>query len=198
MMREPNKRPRRILFSSEELSQMIAYRKHRERLLLLKFKKSTSYKALNIFNVLCIFVYLELLSCYFGPSDDTKHYSASTQVNYGRVFKPDGTPIISEVDVRGVDGKFYKLVVGEFMEVPPKYLSFIVGRDFLFKKNLKAALDTNGVFYRLFSASPILFLCMFISFINFAFVLFNLNESLYPLCGLVFINAFTILGILIL
>ncbi len=197
MMREPNKRPRRILFTSEELSHMIAYRKHRERLLVLKFKKTKAYKALNILNICCIFIFLEVLSCYFGPSDDYKHYSWNTQVNYGRIYKEDGTPIVSEIDVFGVDGTIYRLEVEEFIEIPDKRISFIVGKDFLIRKDLKAALETNAVFYRLFSASPILFLCLFAAFINFAFFLFNLNESLYPLCGLVFINTFTVFGIMV-
>lgn len=197
MMREPNKRPRRIIFSSEELSHMIAYRKHRERLLILKFKKTISYKALNSFNICCIFIFLEVISCYFGPSDNYKHYSWNTAANYGRVYKADGTPIVSEIEVYGVNGMVYRLVVDDFIEIPERRICFIVGKDFLLRKNLKAALETNGVFYRLFSASPVLFLCLFVAFINFAFFLFDLNESLYPLGGLVFINAFTVFGILL-
>ncbi|MBL7931181.1 MAG: hypothetical protein JNL60_04745 [Bacteroidia bacterium] len=195
MVREPHKRTRRILFTSEELSHMIAYRKHRERLLILKFKKTNTYRILNVLNICCIFIYLELLCCYFGPGNYTRHYSATTQVKYGHVYR-GFTPIVSEIEVYGVNGKLYTLVVDEFIEVPEKKLSFIVGEDYILRKELKAALDSNRVFYRLFSASPVLFLCIFISFINLFIFLFNLNESPYPLWGQTTINLFVIFGIL--
>lgn len=195
MVREPYKRTRRIIFTSEELSHMIAYRKHRERLLLLKFKKTKIYRSLNLVNICSIFIYLELLCCYFGPCNYTKHYSSSTQIKYGHVYK-GAIPIISEIEVQGLNGKVYTLVVDEFIEIPEKRISFIVGKDYILQKDLKSALDSNRVFYRLFSASPILFLCIFISFINLFVFLFNLNESPYPLWGLSFINLFVVFGIL--
>lgn len=195
MMREPNKRTRRILFTSEELSNMVAYRKHRERLLLLKFKKTKTHRFLNIANICFIFIYLELLCCYFGPCNYTRHYSSATQIKYGFVYK-DATPVISEIAVLGVNGKIYTLVVDDFIEAPGMRISFIVGKDYILQKELKAALDSNQVFYRLFSASPVLFLSIFISFINFFVYLFNLNEAPYPLWGLTVINLFVIFGIL--
>ena len=112
------------------------------------------------------------------------------------MYKSDGTPIVSEIDVYGVNGKMYKLVVEAFIDVPGKRIRFMVGKDYLLQKELKAALEGNNVFYRIFSASPILFLCIFISFINLVVFLFNLNESPYPLWGITAINLFVIFGIL--
>lgn len=197
MMREPNKRSRRIPFSTEELSNIIAYRKYREQLIVLRFKKTWIYIALNVFNICCIFVYLELIFCYFGPCNYTKHYSANTITKYGFTYDKDFKPIVDIVDIYGVNGKLYQFIVQDFIEVPQKKISFIIGSDYLLQKDLKGILDGTGARYRLFSASPVLFLCFFISFICFMAFLFNLNESVHPLSGLTTINAFTLLGIIL-
>lgn len=196
MTREPGKRSRRIVFTSEELSHIVAYRKHRERLLTLRFKKTGTYKILNTFNICCIFIYVQMLFCYLGPCNNTKHYAYNTVTRYGTVYKNDGTPIVADVDVYGVNGRVYKFVIDEFIKAPQKKITFIVGKDYLLQKELKGVFEGSVDTYRLFSASPILFLCVFICMICLFAFMFDLNEAIYPLTGISVINLLTILGII--
>lgn len=196
MAREPNKRPRRTPLTSEEVSGFIAYRKRRELIDLQKLKKTRTFKLLNIFNISCIFIYLELLFCYFGPCNYQKHYSYNTITNYGDRFQKDGSPIVTDIDVFGVNGNVYKFIVEDFVEPPPKRTSFVIGRDYLLQKDLKGAIESLNESYRLFSASPILFLSSFISIICFMGFVYNLNENAYSLSGLSILNVLTMMGIL--
>lgn len=195
MPSEPNKRPRRVHLTSEEVSSFIAYRKRRERLALQNLKKTHSFKLLNIFNVACIFIYCELLFCYFGPSNHQRHYSVNTIAEYGNGLHKGNQADIKGVQVFGVNGKEYKFIVNDFIEVPAKKICFLTGKDFLLQKDLKGWFDYPGKSYRLFSASPILFLCLFISLVSFIVFFYNLNENAYSLCGITVLNALTILGI---
>ena len=83
MTREPYKRPRRNPLTSEEVSQIIAHRQKRELVALHKLKKSRAFKVLNIFHILCMFIYLEVVFCYFGPCHYQRHYSYSSLAHYG-------------------------------------------------------------------------------------------------------------------
>lgn len=196
MAREPNKRPRRIPLTPEEVSGFIAYRKRREQVKLQKLKRTWSFKFLNVFNIVCIFIYLELLFCYLGPCDYRKHYSFNTIANYGDRFEKDGSPIVADIDVFGVSGKVYKFIVEDFVKPPPRRTTFMIGKDYLLRKDLKGSITGLEGSYRVFSASPILFLSSFISFICFMGFVYNLNENEYSLSGLSILNVLTLLGIL--
>jgi hypothetical protein len=195
MMREPSKRPRRIPLTSEEVSNFIAYRKQLELIRLGKFKRTLTFKLLNIFNIACTFIYMELLFCYFGPCHYQKHYSYKTITNFGTGVLKDGKATVVDVEVFGVDGTVYKFIVNDFITIPGKNIMFFTAKDFLLQKDLKGLFDYPGKSYRLFSASPILFLCMLISLVSFFVFYFNLNENVYSLSGITALNAFTLFGI---
>jgi hypothetical protein len=197
MARDPKNRPRRIPLTSEEVSNFIAYRKKREQIDLQKLKRTRVFKLLNIFNIVCIFIYLEILFCYFGHCDYQKHYSANTIANFGDRFQKNGKPVTADIDVVGVNGRIYKFIVEDFIETPPKRVRFIIGKDYLLRKDLKGSIEGLDGSYRLFSASPILFLSSFISIICFMGFVYNLNENAYSLSGLTTLNALTMFGILI-
>lgn len=196
MMRDPNKRPRRTPLTPEEVSNFIAYRKTKQLLALQKFKSSSTYKVLNVFNITCIFIYFELLFCFFGPCHYQKHYTYSVLASRGKSLSDQGKTIISEIDLYGVNRRVYKLIVNDFIEVPERRTSFLVGKDFLLQKELKAVVLTSDTAYRLFSASSALFLSVFVSFICFAGYHFNLNENAYSLYGLTSLNVLNMFGIL--
>src|SRR4051812_33712239 len=109
MASEQNKRSRRIPLSSEEVATVIAFKKRREQIRLRRLKGSLSYKALNIFNIICFFIFCELIFCYFGPCSYHTSFSESVAALYGQDSKGDGTPIVSELDIKDVKGKTYKL-----------------------------------------------------------------------------------------
>ena len=142
-MREPNKRPRRNPLTSEEVSNIIAHNRKRELVKLYKLKKSKLYKLLNVFNITCIFLYLEILFCYFGPCHYQKHYSEKTLVHYGAGISVNKKGyFISDIDVFDVQGKVYKFIVEDCIDAPGNTIEFIIGKDFSSsKKNLKVFLE---------------------------------------------------------
>jgi hypothetical protein len=195
-MREVNKRPRRIPLTSEEVSHFVKLRKRRELVELIKFKRTRTFKFLNSWNVLSIFIYLELIFCYFGPCHYQTHYSYQVNAHMGNKHAENGKTIISDIDIYALDGVIYNLVIDDFIQVPPKFSSFKVGKDFILQKKLKAVLSSSSKSYRIFSASPVLFLSVFLSIICFAAYHFNLNENLFSLWGLFSLNSLTLLAIL--
>ncbi len=195
MTSEPNKRPRRNPLTSEEVAHIIAHKKKRELVTLHKLKKSRLFKVLNVFNIGCIFIYLEILFCYFGPCHYQKHYSTNTISHHGNGTRMNGHSFISDIDVYEAGGKMYKFVINDCIEMPSKTISFIIGKDYLLQKDLKGIFEHSEKAYRLFSASPVLFLCVFVSFISFFGFVMNLNEHAYTLTGLSILNFLTMFAI---
>jgi len=193
---EPGKRPRRTPLSSEDVAHVIAVKRWREFKKLQRFKRSGHFKLLNLFNVLCIFVYFELLFCYFGPCHYQVHYSAKRTARYGYFYTPAGRPVVADIDVHGVDGHVYTYIIDDFIDLPPQRFRFTIGKDFLLQKKLKGTIENLDGDYRLFSASPVLFLCMFvIAIFLFAFS-FDMNQKAYSLNALTVLNVLTFTGIL--
>lgn len=198
MADEPKKRPRRIPLSSEEVAHVIAVKRWREFKKLEKLKKSRLFKVLNIFNIACFFVYFELLFCLAGPCNYQVHYSYKTLAKYGDTYQKSGQPIISDINVYGVNGIIYNFVTDDFIKVPQKRIKFIIGKDFLLQKDLKGMFEGSETWYRLFSASPVLFLCLFVTVISLFAFTYNFNENAYSLNALTVLNFLTLSGILLL
>lgn len=193
-MRESNKRPRRTPLTSEEVSHIIAHKRKKELVALRKLKKSGTFKILNVFIVCCMFTYLEVLFCYFGPCHYEQRTSERVVVHYGTGSR-QGRLLITDMDIYS-GTKMYTLIVGDHIDPPAQTSNFIIGRDFLLQKELKAVLDHPETAYRLFAASPVLFLCALVSFISFFGFIMNLNETVYGLRGLTTLNVLTLLAIL--
>jgi hypothetical protein len=196
MAEEPKKRPRRVPLSSEDIAHVIAVKRWREFKKREKLKKSRLFKVLNLFNIACFFIYFELLFCFFGPCNYTVHYSYKVTPKYGDTYLKTGEPIIADINVHGVDGIIYNFVIDDFIKVPPKHMRFLIGKDYLLQKNLKGILENSGAEYRLFSASPVLFLCVFVTVISLFAFIYNLNENAYSLNALTVLNFLTFSGIL--
>lgn len=196
MAEEPKKRPRRTPLSPEDVAHIIAVKRWREFKKRERLKKSKLFKALNVFNVVCIFVYFELLFCYLGPCNYQVHYAHKLTPHYGYNYHADGRRIISEIDVLGVNGSVYNFIVNDYMDLPPRHVRFVIGKDFLLQKSLKGLFENSDRSYRLFSASPVLFLCLFVASISLFAFLYNLNEKAYSLNALTVLNLLTFVGIL--
>ena len=193
MAPEQNKRPRRIPLTPEEVATVIAFKKSREHRKLLLLKSSLQYKIQNVFNILCFFIFCELVFCYNGPCHYQKHYAENVMARLGQEYKSDGTPIVSEVDVICMHGKTYKFIVDDFIKVPQKRNAVYIGKDYLLQKELKGSFAGSEVTYRIFSASPVLFLATFTSIIVLIGIGYNLNENEYSLSGLTIVSAMTML-----
>jgi hypothetical protein len=197
MASEPPKRHKRTPFSQEEVAEMIALRKKRAHIKLLRFRKSKGYIVMNVFNLACIFIYLEILFCFFGPSD--KEHISYTEVhpNY-RARSKGAHDLISSMDVIAVNGYTYNFLVKDDRTVPESPGEMIMGQDFLLQKDLKATFPPHETSFRLFAASPVLVLAALVIFIAFIAFYYNLNEEAYSLMALTVLNSLTMLGILLL
>lgn len=194
---EPKKRPRRIPLTAEEVANVIAHKKRREILILQKFKSSRQYKILNLFTIICFFIYCELLFCFYGPCHFDAHFSKNMVVKHGNGPTKNGEMIIASIEITGMNNKEYTLVVDDHIITPAKQSNFFIGKDFLLQKELKGSVETSSHCFRLFSASPVLFLSVFFAIISCIAFIFNLNESAYTLTALSVLNALTLIGILL-
>jgi len=197
MAPETPKRPKRNPFSKEEVAEIIALRKKREHLKLLRFRKSRHYLLMNIFNLCCIFIYIEILFCFFGPASEeyikynglTAHYrSASTGER----------DLVANMDVIAANGYTYNFIVKDDRTVPASQGEMMIGQDFLLHKDLKGSFPPSHTSFRLFKASPVIMLASLVILISFVAYYFNLNEEAYSLLALTVLNSLTMLGILLL
>jgi len=194
MAAEEKKRPPRIPLTAEEVSKLITLKKLKEAKKLARFKKSVPYKIFNIFNICCFFIYWEVLFCFMGPCQYQLHYAKSFSVKRGDEKNIAGKKIVSEMNIVGVNNERYKLYVKDFIDIPPKFSAFQVGKDYILFKELKAMLPGSDVSYRLQSASSIIFLSVFIIFISCISFIYNLNENSHSLTAVAILNSITLLA----
>jgi hypothetical protein len=131
-----NRRPRRNPLSAEEVANIIAYKKRREIERIGALKATASYKIQNIFNLFCICIYLELLFCFFGPSNDTVHCAYQVVPQYGEQINHEKKPIVSDLNLVCVQNEEFNFIVDDFISIPSRFTSFTIGRDFILQKNL--------------------------------------------------------------
>lgn len=191
---EEKKRPARIRLNSEEVAQLVAIKKARTAKKLAKFKKSASYKILNIFNICSFFIYLEILFCFMGPCHYQTHYAKVFEAKHGDEKNEAGKRIVSELNIISVDDKRYKLYVNDFIETPENFSRYQIGKDYLLQKELKAVLEGSDASYGLESASSFIFLAVFIIFISCISFFYDLNENSHSLTAVAILNVITLLA----
>ena len=79
---ERKKRPPRVPLTAEEVAEWVTVKKIREQIKLQRFKKTKRFKYLNVFNVACFFIYLELLICFYTNCNYKTQYSKKLEVEY--------------------------------------------------------------------------------------------------------------------
>jgi hypothetical protein len=196
MRAEHARRPRRNPLTAEEVAEIIALKKRRAHARLHLFKRTRAYKVLNIFNVACFFIYLEVLICFYGPCLFTEHQAQKLTVNYSEKFNEAGKQLVSDIEIEALSGGKYRFVVNEAREIPPDDIIIYTGEDYLLRKELKGAFAGEEKTYRLFAASPIMFLCILVLFACFLGFFHNLNQYAYSLTAISVLNALTLLALL--
>jgi hypothetical protein len=178
------------------VAEIVALKKRQAHFKLHKFKQTRFYRLLNIFNVICFFIYLEILFCFVGPCRYEAHQASSVEAGFGQVYNADGSPIVTNIDVRTAEGDKYVFVVHDFIEVPPQNTGFYVGSDFLLRKELKGFFEDEELSYRIFAASPVLFLCSLVMVAGFLAFVYNLNQNAYSLSAISVLNGLTVFAVI--
>jgi len=194
MAAEERKRPPRNPLTAEEVNQLVAIKKLKEAKKLAKFKRSRTYKSFNVFNIVCFFIYWEVLFCFLGPCDFQLHFGKSYVVKRGDERNAYGKRIVSELDIVSVNNNKYKLYVDDFIETPHPFSGFLLGKDYILRKDLKIKLSGSDSAYGLQSAGSLIFLTVFILFISCITFFYNLNENSHSLTGLALLNAIILLA----
>lgn len=190
------RRHRRNPLTPEEVADIIALKQRRAHVRLQRFKRTRLYKLLNIFSVICFFLYFELLICFFGPCIYVTHTAVKLQPNYGSEVNQAGERIVSDIEVYGENGARYIFIVKDFIAIPEARTPFFVGEDYLLRKELKGTFDDQDVTYRLFRASPVIFLSFIALAASVLGYMNNLNEHPYSLTAIAVLNGLTLFGVL--
>lgn len=196
MPAEKMRRQRRHPLSPEEVAEILALKKRQAHFKLHKFKRTRFYKALNIFNVLSFCIYLEILFCFAGPCRYKSHVAADVQPHYGDSFNAVGETIVHDLEVRDERNRKYVFVVKDFVAVPVPPIEFFVGEDYLLGKELKGFFDDSENSYRIFAASPVLFLSVLVMTACFIAFVYNLNQNAYSLSAVSVLNVLTVFAIM--
>jgi hypothetical protein len=197
MNQERKKRAPRTPLSPEEVEDLIYFKKIREHKKLLKFKKSPVYRVFNVLNILCFFIYLELICCFAGPASYRWHYSSLVRIQYGEVRGPSQQRSVVAVTMRCVENRDFRFSVSGEMEIPQPFQAFSVGSDFILRKELKGSVVRNGQIYKLERASPIIFLSVFVGLFNLILFVFDLNQNPYSLTSLSSVNLLTVFAFIL-
>ncbi|MDX2174306.1 MAG: hypothetical protein SFY56_14490 [Bacteroidota bacterium] len=193
---EGKKRPPRNPLSPEEVADFITVKRLREQLKLQRFKKTKRFKYLNVFNIVCFFIYCELLICFFSPCHYRTHFSKKVVVEYGHELNNYNQLKIAHLKITDVNDNFYQFIVNDFIEVPETYSSFSVGKDFILQKELKGTFLGSNNYYRIQRAEPFLFLSGFLGILLCIIFSYNLNQTESSLNAISVINGLTLLGFL--
>ena len=188
------KRPPRQPLSPEEVSEIIRIKKYRHKKAIERFKQTKTFKWLNVFNVVCILLYSELLFSFMGQCNYITHYFSSIKVYYGEKIK-DGKKIFSSAVFNGISGKSYEVSVNDTCNSIAKSLisksmsPFYVGKDWLLQKDIKIQLDGSATVFFIKRSSPLLFISILLGIVTFVLFGYNLNEVRYSLKVISFINS---------
>ncbi len=196
MKEEGKKRAPRIPLSPEEVAELVEIKKIREFYKLQQFKKTKTFRILNCFNVICFFIFCELVISFYGPCHYQSRYSKNVIVTFDDKIDENKHRVIEDINMIDVNGKNYKIVIGEFIQTPQKYSEFKVGKDYLLQREIKAFVETSQNYYRIQSASPILFLSVFLIVFSLIFFSYNLNQNPNSLLAISMINGAAIFAFL--
>lgn len=194
---DSKKRAPRNPLSSEEVSEIVAFKKYKQLVALVKFKKTKHYKYLNVFCIVSFFIYCELIFCFVGPCHYNSHQIQQIAIEYNRDKTNELSNSIYSFKLYDVYEKFYQIIINDRIAEPIEGANFLVGKDYLFQKEIKVKFDKDGSSYRIKSAEAIIFLSCFVGIILVITFFYNLNQNPNSLNAIGLMNIITILCLLV-
>ena len=197
MVFETNKRPPRIPLTLEEVQDFIRLKKHKERAKTERFKQTKTYKVLNVFNVICIIIYTEIVFAFLGSCNFTTHYIQSSNIYFGEELKGDKR-VFSSVVFKTVNDKSYDVGVHDTCPLPKDFAGLMVGSDWLLKKEIKVRFKKGGKDFYIKRSFPLLFISILWGLVTFVLFGYNMNQNNYSLNVVSFVNLITMLSFMLL
>ena len=203
MPQESNKRPPRVPLTPEEVQEFIRFKKYKERARIERFKRTRTYKILNVFNVISIIIYTEVIFAFLGSCDFTPHYILSTNIYTGDEIMA-GKRTISSATFKMINGKEYDVSIRDTINLPnvPGKLfvpaKLYVGQDWILRKEVKVRLALADRDYYIKRSFPLLFISILFGFVTFVLFGYNMNQHMYSIRVISFINAVCLLAFILL
>lgn len=197
MVSESKKRPPRIPLTPEEVQDFIKLKRYKERAKTERFKKTKTYKALNVFNIICIVIYTEIIFAFLGSCNFTTHYIKSNTFNYGAEIL-GGRRVFSTAVFTTVNDKVYEVGVNDTTALPKNFTGLRVGSDWLLQKEVKVRFKKGGKDFYIKRAFPLLFISILWGIVTFVLFGYNMNQNEYSLNVVSFINLLTMLSFMLL
>lgn len=194
---EFKKRPPRTPLSQEEVLQIIYRKKLRQQQALERFKKTRTYKSLNALNCICIIIYTEIIFCFFGPCLYQGHYIRTLDAYYTKQILGNKR-ICGSALVGSYSNCIYDVSLQDTLTLPKPNSRFIVGREWILQKEMKARFDTVPKYFYITRSFPLLLVSVLMGMVTFVLFGYNLNQNRYSLQVMSFINSFTILAFMLL
>jgi len=187
MLFEGGKKSSRIPLNQEQVKEIIAYKKQKQLVAIQKLKKTKRYRVLNIFNVIAVIVYCEIIFCMYGPAT----YEVSTCVkanidSYGEVI--NGKRSVDFMTIADQNQNRYKFYVGEYIQLPKPNSEFYIGKDYLLRKEIKVLVSTSEEEYIIWRITPLIFLGIFVTAITMLVFFNNMNMINYSLIAVSLMN----------
>jgi hypothetical protein len=188
MPAEGNKKQARVPLTSEQLKEVITFKRNKQTKQIEKLRKTRHYKVLNIFNIISVVVYCEIIFCMYGPAIYTQTICTKANVDeYERVSGKSRD--IRFLSVWDEHHDQYKLYVTDQIQVPKPNSIMYLGRDFLLQKVVKVVVSTSESEYRLWRVVPLIFLGVAVTLITFLAFANNMNMVNYSLIAVSVMNA---------
>lgn len=197
MPAESNKRPPRQPLSPEEVQEIIKIKKLKQQIKIEKFKQTRSYKYLNVFNVICITVYTEIIFAFLYSCAFQTYTIDSIATYYGESIIGNKREL-SSIVFKTTTGKEYDVGVRDTVVLPKVNEKLSVGRDWILQKEIKVKWQGSGKAYYIKRSFPLLFISILLGIVSFVLFGYNLNQNSYSLNVISFINTLSILSFFLL
>lgn len=197
MVASGNKRPPRQPLTPEEVKDLVKLKQLRQLVKTEKFKTTKKYKYLNVFNIICIVIYTEMIFSFLSAGFYSPHYIKTLTPYYDDKIIADKR-VLNSLAIRTVDDVIYEFSIRDTCTLPPLYSKFNVGKDWLFQKDIKIKLEGKEKEYYISRSFPLLFISLLLGIVSFVLYGYNLNQNSYSLNAISTINSLSLLYFILL
>lgn len=187
MVSQTNKRPPRQPLSPEEVQEIVKLKKLRQLVKTEKFKQTSQYKYLNLFNICCVIIYTEIIIAFLAVANFSLMEVNSVTPYYGD-DRIGGKRVVTSLVVKASNGTDYDVSVNDTCTIPPVIKEMEVGKDWILQKEIKVKMCERENDFIIKRSFPLLVISLLLVIVTFVLFTYNLNQSSYSLNVISFIN----------